>query len=150
MKHGHLPLTKWLLAIYLITQSKTNIAALALMRQLGICWKAAWLLKHKLMAAMAQREADRPLQGDVRVDDAYLAARAILAPLPTDWCGPNQMALADEPRRHNTRTSRRIDRLASGTLGNRDLFPCLEKTAAKSSRYRVKHRAARALRDGLE
>ena len=36
MEHGHLPLTKWFLAIYLITQPKTNIAALALMRQLGI------------------------------------------------------------------------------------------------------------------
>jgi hypothetical protein len=34
MEHGRLPLTKWYLAIYLVTQSKTNIAALALM--LGI------------------------------------------------------------------------------------------------------------------
>lgn len=55
-----------------MTQSKTNIAALALMRQLGISWKAAWLLKHKLMEVMAQREARQPLEGDVRVDDAYL------------------------------------------------------------------------------
>jgi hypothetical protein len=31
------------------------------------------LLKHKLMEVMAQREADRPLQGDISVDDAYLA-----------------------------------------------------------------------------
>lgn len=72
MEHGRLPLTKWYLAIYLMTQSKTNIAALALMRQLGISWKAAWLLKHKLMEAMRQREADSPLEGDIRVDDAYL------------------------------------------------------------------------------
>lgn len=72
MEHGRLPLTKWFLAMYLLTQSKTNIAALALMRQLGISWRAAWLLKHKLMEAMRQREAARPLQGDVRVDDAYL------------------------------------------------------------------------------
>ena len=72
MEHSRLPLTKWYLAIYLMTQSKTNIAALALMRQLGISWKAAWLLKHKLMEAMRQREADQPLEGDIRVDDAYL------------------------------------------------------------------------------
>jgi hypothetical protein len=55
-----------------MTQSKTNMAALAMMRQLGITFKAAWLIKHKLMEAMRQREQDRPLQGDVRVDDAYL------------------------------------------------------------------------------
>jgi len=72
MEHGRLPLTKWYLAIYLVTRSKTNIAALAMMRQLGISWKASWLLKHKLIEAMAQRKADRPLQGDIRVDDAYL------------------------------------------------------------------------------
>lgn len=72
MENGHLPLTKWYLAIYLMTQSKTNIAALAMMRQLGISWKAAWLLKHKLMEAMRQREDGLQLRGDVRVDDAYL------------------------------------------------------------------------------
>lgn len=72
MENSKLPLTTWYLAIYLMTQSKTNIAALAMMRQLGITWKAAWLIKHKLMEAMRQREDDRPLHGDVRVDDAYL------------------------------------------------------------------------------
>jgi transposase-like protein len=72
MEHSQLPLTKWYLAIYLMTQSKTNIAALAMMRQLGITWKAAWLLKHKLMEVMVQREANLPLEGDVSVDDAYL------------------------------------------------------------------------------
>jgi hypothetical protein len=39
-------------------------------------WNAcatAWLLKHKLMAAMAAREAEKPkLQGRVEVDGAYL------------------------------------------------------------------------------
>src|SRR5471032_1465801 len=72
MEHGQLPLTTWFLAIYLMTQSKTNIAALALMWHLGVSWKAAWLLKHKLMEVMVQREANRPLQGDVRADDADL------------------------------------------------------------------------------
>lgn len=72
MHQSQLPLTKWFLAIYLVTQSKTNIAALALMRQLGVSWRAAWLLKHKLMEAMRQREDSLPLSGDVRIDDAYL------------------------------------------------------------------------------
>lgn len=72
MHQSQLPLTKWFLAIYLVTQSKTNIAALALMRQVEISWKAAWLLKHKIMEAMRQREEGQPLSGDVRIDDAYL------------------------------------------------------------------------------
>lgn len=76
MEHGRLPMTKWYLAIYLITQSKTNIAALALIRQLGVSWKAAWLLKHKLMEVMAQREADHPLQGDISTMTRIWAASA--------------------------------------------------------------------------
>jgi ribosomal protein L37AE/L43A len=72
LEHSRLPLTKWFLAIYLVTQSKTQIAALTLRRQLGVSWKAAWLLHHKLMEAMHQREATKPLSGDVRIDDAYL------------------------------------------------------------------------------
>jgi transposase-like protein len=72
MRHTRLSLRKWFLAIYLVTQSKTQIAALALRRQVGVSWKAAWLLHHKLMEAMRQRDAAQPLAGDVRVDDAYL------------------------------------------------------------------------------
>lgn len=67
-----LPLRLWFLAIYLITQSKTNLAALELKRQLGVSWKTAWLLKHKLMEAMFRREAEMPLKGEVVLDDAYL------------------------------------------------------------------------------
>jgi len=72
MQQSQLPLTKWFLAVYLLTQSKNNVAALALRRELDITWRAAWLLKHKLMEAMRQREEGQPLSGDIRVDDAYL------------------------------------------------------------------------------
>lgn len=67
-----LPLTTWFLALYLLTQSKTNLSALALMRHLGVCYRTAWRLKHKLMQAMTEREADRRLGGLVQMDDAYL------------------------------------------------------------------------------
>jgi hypothetical protein len=49
------PLVKWFLAIYLLTQSKNDIAALELARQLGVKWDTAWLIKQKLMETMRQR-----------------------------------------------------------------------------------------------
>ena len=67
-----LPLTTWLLALYLLSQSKTNLSALELMRPLGVCYRTAWRLKHKLMQAMNEREAPRRLGGLVQIDDAYL------------------------------------------------------------------------------
>jgi hypothetical protein len=47
-EHTKLPLSVWFLAIYLMTQSKNAVSALELKRQLGVSYKAAWLLKHKL------------------------------------------------------------------------------------------------------
>lgn len=61
-----LPLTKWLLAVYLLTQSKNGVSALELSRQLGICYNSAWLMKHKLMQAMLEREQGRELAGVIR------------------------------------------------------------------------------------
>ena len=68
-----LPLTTWFVAIYHLTQSKGGISSIELGRRLGVKQGTAWLMKHKLMRAMAAREAAKPkLAGRVEVDDAYL------------------------------------------------------------------------------
>jgi ribosomal protein L37AE/L43A len=72
-----LPLTRWFLAMQLLTQSKNNVSALELMRQLGVCYKTAWLLKHKLMEVMRLREESRQLDGRVEIDDAYLGGERV-------------------------------------------------------------------------
>jgi len=69
------PLTKWFLAIYLLTQSKNDISALELSRQLGVKYDTAWAMKHKLMAAMAERNKAYKLKGEVQIDDAYLGGQ---------------------------------------------------------------------------
>src|SRR5215217_8500814 len=68
-----LPLTTWFIAVYHLTQSKGGISSIELGRRLGVEQGTAWLVKHKLMRAMAAREATKPkLEGRVEVDDAYL------------------------------------------------------------------------------
>ena len=67
-----LPLSRWFLAMHLLTQSKNNVSALELKRHLGVCYPTAWLLKHKLMEVMRVREDSRQLDGRVEIDDAYL------------------------------------------------------------------------------
>lgn len=52
MEHTYLPLRLWFLAMYLLTQNKNAISALALKRPLGVFYKTAWLMKHKLMQAI--------------------------------------------------------------------------------------------------
>lgn len=67
-----LPLTSWFLAMHWLTQAKNKVSALELKRHLGVRYKAAWLIKHKLLQVMVLREDTRRLTGRVAVDDAYL------------------------------------------------------------------------------
>lgn len=67
-----LPLSRWFLAMQLLTQSKNNVSALELKRQLGVSYRSAWLIKHKIMQAMRLAEDARELDGRIEIDDAYL------------------------------------------------------------------------------
>ncbi|MBK9655092.1 MAG: IS1595 family transposase, partial [Rhodanobacteraceae bacterium] len=69
------------LALHLVTSAKTNLSALELKRQLGVCYRTAWRLKHKVMHAMTEREESRKLNGLVQIDDAYLGVSAPAARL---------------------------------------------------------------------
>ncbi len=58
--HGtKLPLKKWFLAIYLLTQRKKSTSALQLSREIGVNYNTAWKLKHKLMQVMMERQSQK-------------------------------------------------------------------------------------------
>jgi transposase-like protein len=67
-----LPLRKWFQAMYFLTQTKNNISCLEMRRLLGVSYRTAWLVKHKLMQVMFEEEQTTMLSGRVEVDDAYL------------------------------------------------------------------------------
>ena len=67
-----LALPKWFVAMHLITQSKNGVSALELKRHVGVSWPTAWLMKHKILQVMVEREDSRQLTGRVEIDDAYL------------------------------------------------------------------------------
>lgn len=67
-----LALSTWFLAMQLLTQSKNNVSALELKRHLGVSYRTAWLVKHKILEGMRLAEEDRQLTGRVEIDDAYL------------------------------------------------------------------------------
>ncbi len=50
-EHTKLPLATWFQAIFLITQGKTGISAMDLMRKIGVSCNAVWRMKHKIMQA---------------------------------------------------------------------------------------------------
>jgi hypothetical protein len=63
---------KGFLAMFLISQAKTGLSALALKRQLGVSYPAAWQLHHKINLSMTQQDDTECLGGLVQLDDACL------------------------------------------------------------------------------
>ena len=70
----HLPLTKWFLATYLLCESKKGMSACQIQRTLGISYKTAWYLCHRIRAAMLE-VAPEPLDGTVEIDETYVAGK---------------------------------------------------------------------------
>jgi hypothetical protein len=69
--HSKLPLSKWFMAIHLLTQSKTGVSAMELKRQLGVNYDTAWKMKHKLLQAMKEADDKVLIGGIVQLDDVY-------------------------------------------------------------------------------
>ena len=76
MHDSHLPLRKWFIAIYLMTESKKGISALQLHRTLGVARRTAWYLSHRIREAMANDPLEGPtLFGVVEVDETLVGGR---------------------------------------------------------------------------
>ena len=71
---SHLPLTKWFAAISLMSDAKKGISASQLGRHIGMTYKTAWYVAHRIREAM--REAKDIQLGDpdttVEIDEAYI------------------------------------------------------------------------------
>jgi transposase-like protein len=70
----HLPLTKWFLATYMLCQSRKGMSANQIKRMLGVSYKTAWYLCHRIRAAM-KAVMPEPLDGTVEVDETYVGGK---------------------------------------------------------------------------
>jgi len=73
-ERSHIPLNKWLLAAFLLCASKKGMSAHQMHRMLGITYKSAWFMCHRLREAMAPLAAS-PLGGEgktVEMDETFI------------------------------------------------------------------------------
>src|SRR3954453_10203338 len=64
MERSHVPLHKWLLATHLIASSKKGMSAHQLHRMLGVTYKTAWFLAHRIRESMTPNADAGPIGGD--------------------------------------------------------------------------------------
>jgi transposase-like protein len=72
---SHIPLNKWLQAIYLIGASKKGISAHQLHRMMGITYRSAWFMMHRLRYAMSVEPLASKLSGVVEIDETYIGGK---------------------------------------------------------------------------
>jgi transposase-like protein len=79
-ERSKLPLSKWLMALYLLTASKKGMSAHQLSRMLDISYKSTWFMMHRIREAMREPSfAAGPLGGQnqvVEVDETYVGGKA--------------------------------------------------------------------------
>src|SRR5438552_8977297 len=70
-----LPLDKWLIAMWMIANSKNGISSYEIGRALGITQKSAWFMGHRVRRAM-QTGTFAKLSGEVEADETFIGGQA--------------------------------------------------------------------------
>lgn len=81
---SHLPLSKWFHAVALIVHAKKGMSAKQVQRHLGVNYRTAWYMGHRIRKAMASGEGimmggggwpDKKLSGTVEIDETYIGGK---------------------------------------------------------------------------
>ena len=91
LERSHAPLRNWTFAIYLEMTSLKGIAAMKLHREIGVSYKTAWFMLHRIREAWKDEEAVL-LAVPIEVDEAYFGGR------PRNVCNSRRKALQDTGR----------------------------------------------------
>lgn len=78
-ERSKIPLHKWVLAAHLMAASKKGMSAKQIERMLGITYKSAWFMMHRLREAMGIESGSGPIGGDEKIieaDETYVGGKA--------------------------------------------------------------------------
>ncbi len=78
-ERSHVPLQTWLYANHLICSSKKGISSHQLSRMLGVSYKTAWFMAHRIREAMAPAKNAKPIGGEgktVEADEMYIGNKS--------------------------------------------------------------------------
>lgn len=77
---SHIPISKWLLAFHMVCAGKNGVSALELSRTLGLAYRTAWFMAHRIRYVLARPDgpsldaADK-LDGTVEADETYIGGK---------------------------------------------------------------------------
>ena len=71
---SHVPLHKWLWAMYMMVTARKGVSSLQLSKELGITQRSAWFLEHRIRNACGNM-TEKLLSGIVEVDETYIGGK---------------------------------------------------------------------------
>src|ERR1035437_489911 len=63
MEDSHIPLQKWLYAMYLMTVARKSVSSVQLAKELGITQKSAWYMAHRIWESCHSTRSEEPRVG---------------------------------------------------------------------------------------
>jgi transposase-like protein len=73
---SHIPISKWVIAMFLICSSKKGMSAHQLHRMLKVTYKTAWFMAHRIRYAMGEdSNAGNMLKGVVEIDETFVGGK---------------------------------------------------------------------------
>ena len=78
-ERSHIPLSKWLMAAYLLCASKKGMSTHQLHRMIGVSYKSTWFMMMRIREAMRDGKFPGPLGGQnkvVEADETYVGGKA--------------------------------------------------------------------------
>ena len=77
-ERSHVPLHKWMFAIYLVVTARKGVSSLQLSKEIGVCQKTAWFMLQRIRKACeGDNEGCDFLYGIVEADEAYIGGKDI-------------------------------------------------------------------------
>ncbi len=74
MEDSPLPLKKWMVAVWLITNAKNGVSSCEVGRAIGVCQKTAWFVLHRVRCAM-EEQFDEKIPGPVEADETFIGGK---------------------------------------------------------------------------
>lgn len=72
---SHIPIATWLQALFLMCSSKKAISSHQIHRMLGVTYKTAWFMTHRIRYAMGPTLPADKLEGTIEVDETYVGGK---------------------------------------------------------------------------
>jgi transposase-like protein len=73
-ERSHIPLHKWVYAMYLLVTARKGISSMQLAKEIGITQKSAWFVLHRLREACGGRNLSK-LKGIIEIDETFVGGK---------------------------------------------------------------------------